>query len=287
MNLYHLRYFLEAARELNFARAARNLYISPPAMSRSIDLLERSLKKKLFVRTKRHVALNTDGEFLKGRAEKIYDEIEGARIELEGASLSPAMLRIGCREMITHYLLPRPLLEFKKRHPQTKFGIHELEPARMADALKKDQLDFGFYYADIEDPGLESRHLGRLRSHIYASKNLAKIPLKKIPFIAPRYFQAPSGPGADGYPDQRHPRNIQYEGEFLETHRRFVLEGLAAAVLPDLVIPDWRKQDLVQIPGPAIFREIYFFKRRLRPLPKAVEYFCDLIRNKISTPLNL
>lgn len=281
MNLYHLRYFLEAARELNFARAARNLYISPPAMSRSIELLEKSLKKKLFNRTKRHVDLTSDGEILKARAEKIYDEIEAARLELAGNSESPAMLKIGCREMITHYLLPEPLLEFKKRHPKTKFGIYELDPARMADALKKDQIDCGFYYSDISDPTLESKLLGRLRSHIYASKHFKGQNLKNVPFIAPRYFQADAAaPRPDGFPDHRLRRNIQYEGEFLETHRRFALEGLCAAVLPDLVVKDNHKE-LMRLEGPVIHRDIYFFKRRSRPLPKAVNEFCDLIQSAI------
>ena len=57
MDLYQLRYFLEAARHLSFTRAAKSAHVSVPAISRSVTLLERSLKRKLFVRGGRRVTL--------------------------------------------------------------------------------------------------------------------------------------------------------------------------------------------------------------------------------------
>lgn len=294
MDLYQLKYFLEVARELSFTRAARNLHISAPAVFRSIALLENSINKKLLSRANRRLALTMDGEFLKGQAEKIYDDIERTRLRLtEKAVNAPAALKIGSREMITNYLLPRPLADFQRRNPHTRFGIYELEPKEMIDSLKKDQIDFGLYYADIIDPGIESRRLGTLRSHIYASKKMfpGRRPPKnlagvlKLPFIAPRPLGAdPTTPSADGFPDHRHPRNIKYEGEFLETHRAFVLTGIALAVLPDLVIlPELKQGKVIQLKGPSLFREIYFFKRRLRPLPQAVNSLCASLQKMIRT----
>src|SRR5712671_4230460 len=110
MDLYQLRYFLEVARELNFTRAAENLHLSPPAVSRSVQLLEKSLGKQLFARTKRRVELTADGEYLRAGVEKIYDDIERITLGLKGeVATPPAMLRIGSREMITNYLLPGPV----------------------------------------------------------------------------------------------------------------------------------------------------------------------------------
>lgn len=292
MDLYQLRYFLEVAREQSFSRAARNLHISPPAVSKSVALLEASLKRRLFTRSRRHVELTSGGELLKGRVERIYDLIEGARLELAGQGpAGPAMLRVGSREMITNYLLPPALLAFRGRHPETRFGLYELGPRRMAEALKKDLIDFGFYYAGVPDPALEIRRLGALRSHVYAARSLlpaGKAPrsfrqVLSLPFIAPRYFQAdPAEPSPDGFPDQRSPRNIQYEGEFLETHRRYVLDGVAAAVLPDFVVRRERRAGWVlRLPGPRLGREIYFLKRRGRPLPESVGLFLHEVEREI------
>ena len=292
MDLYQLRYFLEVARELNFTRAAEKLFLSPPAVSRSVQLLERSLGRKLFDRNKREVVLTSDGEALKARVEKIFDEVERTRLELEGAvPQAPSMLRIGSREMITHYLLPEPLREFRMKWPAIRFGLYELDPRELAKAIKHDQVDFGFYYSDIPDPALERRHLGSLHSHLYASKKLlpkGKVPKRwqdvlELPHIAPRYFRSdPSSPSPDGFPDHQHERNVQFAAEFLETHRRFVIDGLAVSVLPDLVVREELKRgQIVQLKGPKIQRDIFFFKRRSRPLPKVVDAFLASLRKSI------
>jgi DNA-binding transcriptional LysR family regulator len=265
MDLYQLRYFLETARAKSVTRAAQHLHVTPPAVSRSIALLERSLKKRLFSRGKAGVALTAEGEVLRAFVEKAFDTLEQAKLELEGRSAVPALLRIGSREMITNYLLGPSIKAF----PKTRFGLHELSPRGMAEALHKDQIDFAFYYhGEIPDSELEIRKLGFLRSHIYAKR-------PGLPFIAPRYFGAdPSEPSMDGYPDQKLPREIRFEGEFLETHRRFVLDGLAAAVLPDFVVKGER---LLKLKGPPLGREIYFIKRRARPLPKSVDLFVGIL----------
>ncbi len=292
MDLYQLRYFLEAARELNFTRAASNLGVSTPAVSKSIALLERSVGQPLMTRTKRLVQLTQAGERLKGHAEKVFDEIEAARLDLRGESASPAMLKIGSREMITNYLLGPALLSYRKLHPRTRFGVYELGPREMAQALRKNQIDFAFYYsAEVSDPALEIKRLGRVESHVYAAPSLwagKKAPksfdeVRELPFIAPRYFGAdPAEPSLDGFPDQENPRRVQYEGEFLETHRRYALDGIAAAVLPDFLIRRELKQGLVvRLPGPPLGRDIYLIKRRGRALPKSVDEFVSAVATAI------
>lgn len=292
MDLYQLRYFLEVARERSFTRAARNLHVSPPAVSKSVALLERSLKRKLLTRTKRRVEVTADGERMLARVEQVHDILEGLRLEFEGLSAGdPASLRVGSREMITNYLLGPSLLAFRRKHPATRFGLYELSPRQMADALRKDLIDFAFYYSDLPDPALEVRKLGFLPSHVYASPELwkgARAPRGfsetcRLPFVAPRYFQAdPTEPSPDGFPDRDHPRNILYEAELLETHRRFALDGVAAAVLPDFVMSEDRKAGrVVRCPGPPLGREIYFIKRKTRPLPKAVPEFLDVLERTI------
>jgi DNA-binding transcriptional LysR family regulator len=285
MDLYQLRYFLEVARERSFARAAENLGVSSPAVSKSVALLERSIGRRLLSRSTRKVELTLDGERLLGRVQRVFDELEEARLELAGLSAAdPAALKIGSREMITNYLMPAALAGFRERHPATRFGLYELGPRELGEALKKDLVDFGFHYeGDLPDPALETRRLGFLPSHIYASRALlpgGRVPksfdaARALPFVAPRYFRAdPSEPSPDGYPDQRHPRRIQYEGEFLETHRRFVLDGLAAAVLPDFTMrEDLKAGRAVRLPGPELGRSIHFYKRRGRRLPPAVDEF--------------
>lgn len=273
MDLYQLRYFLEVARERSFTRAAENLHVSPSAVSRSVALLERSLGKSLFARTKRRVDLTSAGEALKTRAERVFDEVEAARLELAGEAAAPAVARLGSRELITNYLLPAALKRFREPFPTTRFEVYDLEPGAIADGLLKDKLDLGFYYSEIPHPDIESVALGRLRSRVYASKaylrksgpiaSLAR--LLTHPFVAPRAYGAdPAAPRADGFPDRRHPRDIRYEAESLEAHRRFVLEGLCVGVLPELVMTG--RSDVAALPSPAIRRDVFCLKRKGRAL---------------------
>ena len=279
MDLYQLRYFLEVARERSFTKAAANLGVSPSAVSRSVALLERSVKRRLFARTKRSVAPTVFGESLRASAERIFDEVERARAGLEGETAAPERLRIASREMITNYLLPGPLASYAKRWPATRFGLFELEPGELAEALKKDQVDLGFHYADLSDPAIESRPLGRLRSHVYGLKGR-----EGAAFVAPRPFgAAPGTPSADGWPDAKRPRDVRYEAEFMETHRRFILEGLCVGVLPDLVVAEERRKGrLVALDSPPIYREIHWFKRRGRTLPRAVDFLVAEVRRTIA-----
>jgi DNA-binding transcriptional LysR family regulator len=278
VDLYQLRYFREVARSLNFTRAAEALGVSPSAVSRSVALLERSVRRPLFVRTRRRVALTAHGEALKARADAVFDQVETAEAELAGAGAAPAVLRVASREMITNYLLPGPLKEFGRLHG-TRFVLRELSPQALAAALRDDRFDLGFGYHELEDAAVESRLLGRLRSHLYAARGYKGA----APFVAPRDFDAPPGaPRPDGWPDAERPRDIRYEAEFLETHRRFVLDGLCVGVLPDLVVAAERRRGEVKaLPGPALRREVWCYRRKGRPLAPAVEELAAGVRRAL------
>ncbi|MFE1863113.1 LysR family transcriptional regulator [Streptomyces anandii] len=73
-----LRYFVAVAEELNFARAAGRLGISPPPLSRAIRRLETDLGVTLFERTTHSVALTAAGEVLLAQARIALDALEAA-----------------------------------------------------------------------------------------------------------------------------------------------------------------------------------------------------------------
>ena len=277
LDLYQLRYFLEAAREQNFAKAARALRVSPPAISQSIALLERSAGRKLFHRRGRRVSLTAEGQALRARAERIFDEVEAAEGELSGGARAPGRLRLASRELVTNHLLPRAL----RGLPGVEVSLHALGARELVEALLKDRVDAGYFHAALPDEQLESVRLGRLSSRVYAAPSLLrrlgrpKTPAQtlRLPFVAPRPFGEEDGaPSADGFPDERLKRVIRYRVEFLETHRVLAVQGLCAAVLPEIAArEDVKRGRLVALPGPAIRREIWFFKRKGRVLPSTVE----------------
>lgn len=76
MELTQLRYVLQLASTSNFSKAADRLYITQPALSQQINVLEEELGLKLFRRTTRKVTLTETGEeFVRG-AREVLDRVE-------------------------------------------------------------------------------------------------------------------------------------------------------------------------------------------------------------------
>ena len=71
-----LRYFLAVAQEENITRAAQQLHITQPSLSRQLMLLEQELGKPLLVRGKRKVTLTEEGILLRRRAEEILSLLD-------------------------------------------------------------------------------------------------------------------------------------------------------------------------------------------------------------------
>jgi DNA-binding transcriptional LysR family regulator len=78
MELRHMRYFVAAAEELHFGRAAERLGIAPPTLTVQIQEIERTLAARLFTRTKRSVALTPAGEIFLAEAREVLSRFAKA-----------------------------------------------------------------------------------------------------------------------------------------------------------------------------------------------------------------
>ncbi len=96
MELRHVRYFIAVAEYLNFSKAAQQLHIAQPPLSRQIRQLEEALGVTLFMRDKRRVALTKAGQVFLGEARKLVLQaghaMEAARHAQKGES---GIVRIG------------------------------------------------------------------------------------------------------------------------------------------------------------------------------------------------
>ena len=73
MDFRILRYFLAVAREQSFTKAAEQLHITQPTLSRQLAALEEELGVKLLVRSGRNITLTAQGIFFKRRAKELHD----------------------------------------------------------------------------------------------------------------------------------------------------------------------------------------------------------------------
>ena len=85
MEIKNLRYFLAVAREENMSKAAEQLHVSQPTLSKTLKSLEEELGKKLFVRHSFSISLTDEGMLLRDRAQDLVAMSD--KIEQEFSSL--------------------------------------------------------------------------------------------------------------------------------------------------------------------------------------------------------
>jgi DNA-binding transcriptional LysR family regulator len=92
LEIRSLRYFVAAAEELNFTRAAARLFVAQQALSREIQRLETQLGTKLFVRTTRRVTLTPDGERLLVRARDLVARHDAVWVDVHAPVAQPTVV---------------------------------------------------------------------------------------------------------------------------------------------------------------------------------------------------
>lgn len=122
LSLYHI--FYTAARTKNISKAAKELYISQPAVSKSISHLEEILNTALFVRSSRGVTLTAEGALLYEHASSAFSSLEAGTTKLKRIQdLGIGSLRIGVSTTLCKYLLLPYLKEFIEKNPHIKVQI--------------------------------------------------------------------------------------------------------------------------------------------------------------------
>src|SRR6266403_818256 len=142
MELRHLRYFLAVGEALNFRKAAAQLRLAQPALSRQVQDLEEEIGVDLFRRSHRGVTLTAEGKvFLKEAREvlKHADEsVERARALARGEY---GELHIGYSAIPTEEILPGALGAFQRAVPSVKVLLHD---------LSRDEIIAGLHDATLE-----------------------------------------------------------------------------------------------------------------------------------------
>ena len=143
MDLRTLRYFLAVAREENMSRAAEQLHVTQPTLSKALRSLEDELGKKLFTRHSFSIALTEEGVLLRSRAEDLVsmaDKIEQEFLSLD--DMSGGDLYFGLAESYQIRYLAREIREFRKLVPNLRYHITSGDTEQVTEKLDKGLLDF-------------------------------------------------------------------------------------------------------------------------------------------------
>lgn len=157
MDIRSIRYFLEVAQELNITRAAENLHMAQPPLSRQIQLLEQELGVKLFHRDRKRLQLTEEGLLLKNRGEQILTLMEKTETEIREFRHGVAgTLYIGSVEGRGPYLLSKWIADFRKRYPEVQYNLWNGSSDDVTSRLNKGLCDLALIVEPFDSESFDS-----------------------------------------------------------------------------------------------------------------------------------
>lgn len=156
-----IRYFLKAAEESSFSKAAAQMYVSSQALTKQIGLLEEEIGGRLFERSSRGVQLTVLGEEAYRRFQKIDQELNRVVEDLHlCAAESKKRMNLGFFSALPQETLVTPLISFLLgRYPDYQINLNMVELAEGRRLLMQGKLDLLFTNTHEEDDWSGSRCL--------------------------------------------------------------------------------------------------------------------------------
>src|ERR1700735_4793476 len=151
LDLRKLRYFVAVADMLHFGRAADELHIAQPALSRQIRALEQDLGTPLFTRDSHGVTLTDAGRQLLTDAGPLLASAHAVRRRVTVAARGSQRLMVGFRAGIA--VTPAVRL-FTDRHPDVLVDMQRIEGDDQATMLLDGRMDVGYVRLPIDEAGL-------------------------------------------------------------------------------------------------------------------------------------
>ena len=155
MDLRVLRYFLTVAKEQSFTKAARQLHITQPTLSRQLAALEEELGTALFDRSGHSITLTEKGILLKRRAleiidleDQIVEEFKGSEEVIEGK------ITIGCGEFAAVEMLAEICKSYQQSYPMVQIALHTGTADTIFEMMNKGLVDIGLFMEPVNTEGL-------------------------------------------------------------------------------------------------------------------------------------
>lgn len=172
MDTNSLLYFSEAAKDLNFTKTAKRLFISQQNLSNHISRLETYYGVRLFER-KPHLALTYSGEILLAYANNFkMDEDNLKNVLTDIREKERGTLRIGCSPTRSSIVMPKLAERFAQEYPNVDLHFYHHHSNELSEMLLAGELDFSVGIDKISHPNLISTFLFTDTIYLMVSEDL-------------------------------------------------------------------------------------------------------------------
>ena len=156
MELRLLRYFLTVAKEQSFTKAAEQLHITQPTLSRQMAAFEEDLGIILFIRNGKKISLTDEGILLKRRALEILNLEERTLEELKGKEeVVEGTITIGCGEFAAVETLAKICKTYKEKYPLVQIVLHTATADAVYEMMNKGLVDIALFMEPVDTEGLD------------------------------------------------------------------------------------------------------------------------------------
>lgn len=285
VEIHQLRYFVAVAERGHFTRAAADLAVAQPSVSKQIRKLEQELGTPLLDRGHGHVALTQAGEVLLPWAKRVLNDLATAQLEVRDVEgLARGRLSIGATPSLTTVLLPSLLARFHAAHPGIALAVREAGSRDLLRGLAQGEVELALVILPIAEGAFAATPLFHEelvvavpRGHALARRrNVRMSELRELPFVMFREgydlrlatLTACQGAGFEP--------QIAIDGGEMDGVLRMVERGLGIAVVPRSVAEPRSGLIGVRLTEPPLERTIGLAQRRDWRLSRAAEAFAKL-----------
>lgn len=286
--LQQIQVFRRVVETGNITRAARDLAMSQPNVSRIVAELEQRLGVPLLLRSPRGLATTEAGQAFYADALRVLDTLEEAEANVRGSqAAAEGPLRIACAATLFNHLVMPWLPGFLAENPRVE--VEARLDARISD-LVEEGIDLAIRTGAIADQTLMARRLGRIEVGLFASPDYLRrhgVPetpeaLSDHPVCTPLVARQPGGLRLEGPGGAvaEVPLSPRFRGTDVETVRLAAASGIGIGVLPVWltgactasgilvpVLPEWRSEP----------RDVNAVWPGTRTLPRRVRLFLDCL----------
>ncbi|ANI89569.1 transcriptional regulator [Arachidicoccus ginsenosidimutans] len=178
---FRLQVFHTVAKRLSFTKAAEELFITQPAVTKHIREIEHQYKVQLFERSGNNISLTNAGELLLQYTEKIFEIYRNIEFDLnELKQQHKGKLRIGASTTVAQYILPPLLANFHNKFKDIKVSLFTENTQQIEKALEQKEIDFGIIEGKSKNKNFKYTQFTKDELVLIASANH---PLTKRNFI--------------------------------------------------------------------------------------------------------
>jgi DNA-binding transcriptional LysR family regulator len=194
LNIHQLRSFYHAANHKSISKAARELMVTPPAITMQIKQLEENLGLRLVYRDGHAIELTDIGDSVFQKAENIFRDIKKLENYLEDTLKSRSgELHIGCPQTASKFIMPRLISHFREAYPGIRIVLDQGNHSALVKKIMNQEVDLAFVLYRPEEKRFKVKILGRTDAILLAANNSKHLPgdeisvtqLAELPLIVP------------------------------------------------------------------------------------------------------